>query len=233
VTPELVIVDDAAAVARAGVDAFVTAARAAVAERGHFAVALAGGSTPRAMYRLLSTAPDKERVDWPRVEIYFGDERCVPPDHPDSNYRMAKEALLDYVPIDPANVHRMVGEAARPDEAAREYEACLPPRLDLALLGMGADGHTASLFPGTAALEERERPVVAVFVPRLDAWRITLTALYLSSSRQVVVETTGGEKAEALTRALEAPPGAVPIQLVQPERLRFLVDRAAASRLKT
>jgi 6-phosphogluconolactonase len=200
-----------------------------------FRIALAGGSTPRATYALLAQAPFRDRIDWEAVEIYFGDERCVPPDHPDSNYRMAQETLLSKVPIAAEQVHRIAGERS-PMEAADEYTAELrtagvPPRMDLTLLGMGPDGHTASLFPGTAALKEQKAPVVAVYVPRLDVWRVTLTAPVLSGSGEVIVTAVGAEKADALALALEGPEGSVPIQLVQPHTLTFLVDRAAAAKL--
>ncbi len=198
-------------------------------------VALAGGSTPRATYALLAEAPFRDRVDWPSVEIYFGDERCVPPDHHDSNFRMAQETLLSKVPISAEQVHRIAGEMA-PMQAADEYTMALrpvgvPPRFDLILLGMGPDGHTASLFPGTTALKETRAPVMAVYVAKLDVWRVTLTAPVLSAAAEVIVTAVGAEKADALKLALEGPAGSVPIQLVQPHVLTFLVDRAAAAKL--
>ena len=230
---KITVLDDAAAVADAAAEAFIDAAARAIAARGRFTVALAGGSTPKATYARLAAMP--ERVDWQRVEVFFGDERRVPPDHKDSNYRMAREALLDHVPLDPAHVHRIAGELP-PDEAARAYDALLARSgpLDLALLGMGPDGHTASLFPGTPALAERTARVVPVYVPKLDAWRVTLTAPELSAAREVVITTVGAEKADALAQALEGPPGSVPIQLVQPAGgARWIVDRAAAGKLKS
>jgi 6-phosphogluconolactonase len=201
-----------------------------LADRSVARVALAGGSTPKAMYRLLASPAFRERVDWRRVEIFFGDERCVPPDHADSNYRMAREALLDHVPLPPENVHRIEGEKD-PEAAARAYAALLPERFDLALLGMGPDGHTASLFPGTPALAEREARAVAVYVERMKSWRVTLTAPVLSAAEEVIVMTVGEEKAGALALALEGPEGAVPIQLVKPRRMTWLIDRAAAKKL--
>jgi 6-phosphogluconolactonase len=159
----------------------------------------------------------------------------VPPDHPDSNFRMAQEALLGKLPLAAEQVHRILGECA-PMEAADAYAMELrhlgvPPRFDLILLGMGPDGHTASLFPGTAALSVTDSAVTAVYVPRLDTWRVTLTAPVLSAGNDVVVAAAGSEKAEALRLALEGPSGSVPIQLVQPKSLTFLVDRAAAAKL--
>ena len=194
-----------------------------IAERGRFAVALAGGSTPAALYALLAAPPLAEEIDWPRWHVFWGDERCVPPDHPDSNYGMAKRTLLDHVPIPPSQVHRMAGEDD-PQRAADAYAATLAEtlapdgRLDLALLGIGDDGHTASLFPGTAALAETERPVVANWVPHLDAHRITLTLPALNRARHVAVLATGADKADAVRRALAPSTGDAkpPIALVTP-----------------
>jgi 6-phosphogluconolactonase len=227
---EVRVLDGPEAVAQAGADAFVAAFAGVRGER--FRVALSGGSTPRAMHHLLATPPLVERIDWSRVEIYFGDERCVPPDHADSNYRMARESLLDRVPIPAEQVHRVHGELA-PDEAAREYASVVAGvRLDLVFLGMGPDGHTASLFPGTPVLDEQAATAVTLFVPRLGVHRVTLTAPLLSAAAQVVVMATGAEKADALARALEGPPGAVPIQLIRPLRMLWLVDRTAAAKLR-
>jgi len=224
---------DAAAVARACAERFCAAAQKK--SNGRFFVALAGGNSPRATYALLAQPPYRDRVPWENLQIYFGDERCVPPDHPDSNYRMAQETLLSHVPLTAEQVHRIPGELP-PMEAADDYAiqlrpAGVPPRFDLILLGMGPDGHTASLFPGTAALNETNLPVMAVYVPKLDAWRVTLTAPILSNAAEVIVSAPGAEKADALKLALEGPPGSVPIQLVQPASLTFLVDRAAAAKL--
>ena len=195
-----------------------------VTERGRFAIALAGGSTPAALYALLASPPLSEEIDWSRWRVFWGDERCVPPDHPDSNYGMAKRTLLDHVPIPPSQVHRMAGEDD-PQRAADAYAATLAEalapdgRLDLALLGIGDDGHTASLFPGTAALSETERSVVANWVPHLDAHRITLTLPTLNRARHVAVLATGADKADAVRRALapRADDATPPIALVTPD----------------
>jgi 6-phosphogluconolactonase len=229
------IFDDASQVARAAADRFMLAAEKKGGAR--FAVALAGGSTPKALYKLLAQSPYRDSIDWNNVHFYFGDERCVPPDHPDSNFRMAEESLLAKIPLAAEQIHRMQCELP-PLEAAAQYTTemrplGIPPRFDLVLLGMGPDGHTASLFPGTQALDETRAPVVAVYVPQLDAWRVTLTAPVLSAAREVVVTVAGVEKADALQKALEGPPGSVPIQLVQADSLTFLVDRAAASKIST
>jgi 6-phosphogluconolactonase len=227
------VFENAAEVARAAADRFMLAAEKKTG--GRFDVALAGGSTPRALYSLLAQSPYRDSIDWNGVNFYFGDERCVPPDHPDSNFRMAKESLLSKIPLAAEQIHRIQCELP-PEEAAAQYATELrplgiPPRFDLVLLGMGSDGHTASLFPGTRALEETRSSVVAVHVEKLDAWRVTLTAPVLSAGREVVVTVAGAEKADALKQALEGAPGSVPIQLVQADSLSFLVDRAAASKL--
>jgi 6-phosphogluconolactonase len=238
--PRLVVVEDPAALARAAAEEIGRRAAEAVAPRGAFHLALSGGETPRALYALLAApaGPYRGRVPWPRVHAWFGDERHVPPDHPDSNFRMANEALLAHVPL--AAVYRIEGE--RPaDEAAARYEALLEehlpreggrPRLDLALQGLGADGHTASLFPGSPALEERDRLVVAPFVPHLRAHRITLTFPALAAARAVIFVVAGAEKAAPLARLLRPVPGEPPIPAA---RLRptsgdrlVLADRAAA-----
>jgi 6-phosphogluconolactonase len=196
-------------------------------------VALAGGSTPKAMYRLLASPAYRERVEWRRVEIYFGDERCVPPDHPDSNYRMAREALLDHVPLGADRVHRVAGERP-PEEAAAQYQQQLvrlgDKPLDLVLLGMGPDGHTASLFPGTPVLAETRALAAAVYVDKFESWRVTLTAPVLSAAAHVMITTVGAEKADAFAKAMLAPAGTVPIQLVRATDERWLVDRTAAQK---
>lgn len=194
-----------------------------IAERGRFTVALSGGSTPATLYALLATPPLSADIDWPRWHVFWGDERCVPPDHPDSNYAMARRTLLDHVPIPPRQVHRMAGEDD-PRRAADAYTATLAEtlgpggRLDLALLGVGDDGHTASLFPGASALAETQRPVVANWVPHLNAHRITLTLPTLNRARRVAVLAAGADKAAAVRRALAptANDATPPIALVTP-----------------
>ncbi len=227
---------DPAAVADEAARRFVAAAGAAIAARGRFVVALAGGSTPKAMYQRLAKPPLRDQVDWQRVDVWFGDERAVPPDHPDSNYGMAARALLDHVPIDRMHVHRMEGERP-PAEAARAYESMLKseldemPQFDLILLGMGPDGHTASLFPHTAALAEKSRLVSENRVDKLDTTRLTFTAPLINAARAVVIAACGAEKQPVL-RALASEaedPALHPILLVQPRgALAWLLDRAAA-----
>jgi 6-phosphogluconolactonase len=189
---------DMAGLARAAAEYFVTLSAIAIAAHERFTVALAGGSTPRAMYALLTLDEFATRVDWSRVQVFWGDERCVPPDHPDSNYRMARTTLLDHVPLPVGNVHRIHGEL-EPVQAATEYQEVLRAffspsyvgreidqtpvaRFDLILLGMGDDGHAASLFPGTAALGEQERWAMAHYVDKLGEWRITLTPALLNAA---------------------------------------------------
>jgi len=231
---DVYVYGSAAEVARAAADAFVACVAGVLADRATARVALAGGSTPKAMYRLLASPAYRERVEWKRVEIYFGDERCVPPEHADSNYRMAREALLDHVPLGADRVHRIAGERP-PEEAAAQYQQKLvrlgdPPRLDLVLLGMGPDGHTASLFPGTPVLKETRALAAAVYVEKFSSWRVTLTAPVLSAAAHVIITAVGDEKADALMLALTKPVGTVPIQLVHAVDQRWLVDGAAAEK---
>jgi 6-phosphogluconolactonase len=219
---------------------FATRAKEAIDERGRFAVALAGGSTPNATYEVLARDYANE-LDWSRVHAFFGDERTVTPDHEDSNYPMAYETLLSHIPL--GSVHRMRGELP-PDEAAAAYEEELRgffgqvavPRFDLILCGLGEDGHTLSLFPETAALDVTDRWVVANPVLKLGTTRLTLTIPVLNASRAVTFLVAGESKAEALKEILEgdADPRAYPAKLVRPESgdLTWMVDRAAARLLK-
>jgi 6-phosphogluconolactonase len=246
------IVDDAAALAVAAAEELTRRAEEAVRARGRFTLALSGGSTPRALYRLLADpgAPFRDRIDWRAVHVFWGDERCVPPDHAESNYRMAREALLDRVPLPAEHVHRMRGEEPDAARAAAQYEAELAgvlalapgalPRFDLILLGLGPDGHTASLFPGSAVVHERARWVAAPFVPKFNAFRITLTPPVLNHAAAVMFVVSGAEKAAALAAILrdglreDSPVDLYPARIVRPEdgELLWLVDRAAAERLE-
>ena len=241
------VVPDAAALARRAAELFADAAVAAAAERGVFAMALSGGVTPRATYELLAKEPLVSRIPWERVHLYWGDERCVPPDSPQSNYRLARETFVAQVSIPPEHVVRMRGEDD-PEEAARTYELELRsiaahsganavgiPILDLVLLGIGTNGHTASLFPHTRALHENDRMVVAVDVPDVG-WRLTMTAPAINSARHVVFVVAGEEKAPVVARVLQGPPDfeRLPAQLIAPRpgRLTWLLDEAAAARLR-
>jgi len=237
------IFDDPSALMRAAADEIVAATQKAVDEHGRFTWALGGGSTPRALYRLLAGDPYRERMPWNAIHFFWGDERHVPPDHPDSNFRMAREAMLDAVPVPPENIHRVRAEEPDAQRAAVEYEAALRsffalapgelPRFDLILLGLGKEGHTASLFPESPVLHERERLVAAPWVEAQKTFRITLTPPVLNHARQAMFLVSGEEKAEALRAVLEGPrePERYPAQIVEGNRL-WMVDRSAARLLK-
>jgi 6-phosphogluconolactonase len=241
------IFTDAGAVERAAAEMFVEHARDAVAARGVFRVALAGGSTPRRLYALLADGQDsfRQQVPWDRIHFFWGDERHVPPDHADSNYRMANEAMLAHVPVPPENVHRIRAENPNAAQAAEEYVQQLRdcfgpgtvnlPRLDFILLGMGGDGHTASLFPGTAALQEQNQWMVSNWVEKFQTHRITMTPPLLNNGACVVFLVQGEEKVEPLRAVLygERKPQTYPSQLIQPVDgdCHWLVDRAAAKLL--
>lgn len=224
------IFPDSEAVARAAAETVVESAARSIAARGLFRIGLSGGTTPRRLYELLAEAPYRTRVEWEKVEVLSADERGVPPDHPASNYGMVREALLARVGLREERIHRMGGEAEDLDQAAREYEPLLREPIDLLILGIGEDGHTASLFPGTHALQERERRVVATVGPTAPQRRITITARVIQDARQVLVLATGESKARAVALALEGAAGAVPASLAR-DRDWFL-DRAAAARLR-
>jgi 6-phosphogluconolactonase len=240
--PEIIVFDDPAALADAAAQAIAECAEEAVAARGRFMVALAGGSTPRATYERLAQPPLRDRMPWDRTWIFFGDERGVTPDHPDSNYRMANEALLSKVPIPAKQIARIRGEAEDPETAATEYGQRLSevfeckrgglPRFDLILLGMGVDGHTGSLFPGSPVLKEVFRPVAAVHASAASIpQRFTFTLPVINTAARVMFLVAGGEKAKVLKAVLNEPTGALPAALVRPTngRLTWLLDRAAAA----
>src|SRR5512136_170133 len=218
-------------------------AAGAIAERGRFTIALAGGGTPKPIYARLAAPDYRDRLAWEKVHIFFGDERCVPPDDARSNYRMVREAWLARSPIPAENIHRIHGEddpgleALRYEqEIARFYRAAAFPAFDLILLGMGDNGHTASLFPGTASLREEERWVVAQYVEVMTTWRVTFTAPLINAARHVAFLVEGAGKAQMLWNVLEGPyqPDVWPSQLIQPVtgELHWLVDAAAAARVK-
>jgi len=229
-------------VARGAAERFVELGQAAIDARGCFSVGLAGGSTPKRTYELLASEAYREQLNWSKVHIFFGDERCVPPDHSESNYRMANEALISRVSIPPPNVHRIngLGDAVAnaslyEDELRTFFNPASWPRFDLVLLGMGDDGHTASLFPGTKALAERQAWVAANWVEKFSTFRITLTAPAINHAANIVFLVSGTSKAERLSEVLRGArdPTKLPSQLIQPERgsLEWLVDKAAASQL--
>jgi 6-phosphogluconolactonase len=197
----------------------------AVTARGRATIALAGGTTPRPVYQRLAAEPG---VPWDRVEVFFSDERAVPLDHPDSNYRLASESLLSRVPVAPEKVHRMKADQPDLDAAARSYEALLPPSLDLLLLGMGADGHTASLFPHAPSLGEFTRRVVPVTGGEPLVQRLTVTPLVLDAAERILVLVAGAAKAATVARVLEGAfdPEELPAQLARSGT--WMMDRAAA-----
>ena len=237
--PELRVFESAQELAAGAALEVVACLRAALDERGRATLVLAGGSTPRALYQRVAAEPLRSELAWERVELFFGDERCVPPDDAHSNYRMARESLLEPLGIAPERVHRMRGELG-PVEGARAYAEELrqafapdPPRFDLVLLGMGADGHTASLFPGDAAVRS-DLLAAPARAPAPPTHRITLTLPVLNAARIVLFLVSGSDKSTALARVLDLaakePP---PASLVRPSHGRLLwhVDRAAAALL--
>lgn len=242
---ELRILENGDELAREAADFVVWAAEQAIGSAGVFRLALSGGSTPKALYALLAGPALAGRLDWRRAAVFFGDERCVPPDHADSNFRMASETLIKPLKISQDRVFRMRGED-EPEKAARQYEDSIRkefgvaapawPRFDLVLLGLGDDGHTASLFPGTAALNERQRLVVPNQAPQGAKQRLTFTAPLINQAQTVVFLVGGAGKAPAVRRVLEdraADAGKVPAKLVQPAqgRLIWFLDHAAAAEL--
>ncbi|HKV93364.1 MAG TPA: 6-phosphogluconolactonase [Candidatus Angelobacter sp.] len=241
-TPEIKILPGNAALNLAAAQEFQTSAEEAIAHRGRFSVALSGGNTPRSVYSLLAQEY-KISLPWDKIHIFFGDERCVPPDHPDSNYRMANESLLSQVSIPPENVHRIRAELD-PEAAAKDYENQLRaffqlahnswPRFDLIMLGLGEDGHTASLFSGSSALGERSRLVVPTWVEKKKTFRVTLTYPVLNHAAEIEFLVSGSGKAEIVRKVIGQSGGSeFPSQRVQPAngRLLWLLDQVAASLL--
>ena len=242
---EVVVLPDLDAVSQEAARRFVAIAHAAVDANGRCTVALAGGSTPERLYRLLASDAYRDAVPWASLYIFFGDERCVPPEDKESNYRMAREALLNHVPVMPDQVFRMEGERD-PQSAAMTYalriadtfalSAGAVPHFDCILLGMGPDGHTASLFPHTDALKVVDTLVTANHVEKMDTWRLTLTYPVLDAAAHVLFLVGGAEKAHAVAQVIEGPfnPDEYPSQGVRVANgtLAFLLDAAAAGELK-
>jgi 6-phosphogluconolactonase len=245
-TPEIRIMTDAEELAQEAAELFVWLGEQAIKSHGRFLVALSGGSTPQALYTMLAGPEFSARLEWSRVRFFFGDERCVPPDHPESNYGMANAILFQPLKIQADQVFRMKGEDSDPDRAARHYEALLRqecgtaeaawPTFDVLLLGLGEDGHIASLFPGTDALNEQTRWVVAAKSPRGVVSRLTLTLGVINHAGAVIFLVTGKHKAGVVRAVLEGrdPQTArLPAALVRPQqgRLIWFLDQAAASEL--
>lgn len=233
---EVTVLADPAAVAAATADRFVALAGEAIAERGAFRVALSGGGTPKQVYPLL--VERRDAVDWSRVAFFWGDERAVPPDHPESNFGVAYHMLISHLPgVRNDRIHRMAAEASDIDGAALTYESEIrlafdarghePPAFDLVWLGMGPDGHTASLFPGSEALDEADRWVVGNWAPSQAAWRMTMTYPLINAARQALFVVTGADKAPAL-RAIRDGADEYPAGRVHAQHTAWLVDAAAA-----
>lgn len=231
---------DAERLAAAAAARWIALCHAALAARGVFHVALSGGSTPKRLYHWLARPDQQAVIDWTRVQLWFGDERAVPPEHTDSNYRMVRETLLDHIAIPPQNVHRMHAEPAHIEQNAVDYAAQLRqlPQdaagmsvFDLILLGMGPDGHTCSLFPGTPILHERARSVAAVHVQKLDSWRLSLTYPVLDAARQLLFLVAGADKAPMLRQVCRGAAD-VPVQGIRPRgEVEWYLDAAAAAEL--
>ena len=232
--------------ASAAAEQFVEIAEASVQLRGVFTVALSGGTTPQMLFRLLASEPYRGKVDWKNTHIFWGDERCVPPDNEESNYLKAKQTLLDEIKIPETNIHRIMAELP-PEQAAEDYEEKLlqyfssiqdetertQAQFDLVLLGMGDDGHTASLFPGTPAIHEETRWVAAQYIDKLAAWRITLTPAILNRAAHIIFLVSGAPKAYALQKILYGAyqPDRYPAQIIDPQHgtLLWMIDEPAAS----
>jgi len=228
--------------ARAAAELFVARSNEAVVQNGSFSVALSGGSTPKLLFELLAdpNGPFRDRIPWSSIQFFWSDERHVPPDHPDSNYRMANEALLSRVPVPQNNIHRVLAENPNAAAAAAEYEQTLInktgqslPELDLILLGLGADGHTASIFPGSDVLHETKRLVAAPWVEKLQTYRITMALTLLNNGASVVFLVSGSEKARIVKEVLEGPEK-YPAQAIKPTHgeLLWMLDEDAAREIK-
>jgi 6-phosphogluconolactonase len=217
---------------------FIEIAQESIEKRGVFSAALSGGSTPEPLYLALGKPQYSEQLEWDHIHLFFGDERPVPPGHPDSNFRMVKESLLDQIKIPDSNVHRVPAEtdvrvaAFAYEENLRSFFKGEWPRFDLVLLGMGTDGHTASLFPHTAGLNEAHRWFIANHVPEKETWRLTLTKTAINNACNIIVLVSGEDKARMLAHVIEGPrrPAEMPIQLIEPVQgdLIWLVDQDAA-----
>ncbi len=240
---EIIICRDVDGLSRKAAEQFVALARQAIAARGRFAVALSGGSTPKALYSLLATAEFSEQLDWRQIHLFFGDERCVAPDHAESNYRMVAESLLTKIAIPDKNVHRMAGELA-PEVAAAAYAAQLtgffdlkedqPPRFDLIFLGLGEDGHTASLFPDSSALHETEALVAPTYVEKLKAHRLTLTLPTINNAGQISFLIAGQSKVGIVKSIFTGQNTEAPAARIKPShgKLTWLITQDAAAALR-
>lgn len=228
---------DATALVAAAAENFVASASAAIAARGEFHVALAGGSTPKVLYQKLATPAFVERIEWDKVHVYFGDERCVLPDHDDSNFKMANDAMLAHVPVPAGNVHRVKTEEGVAPDVARHYSFVLEKHLkgvpfDLVLLGLGPDGHIASLFPESDAISETEKLVTSLYVEKFSSWRVTITYPVINAARQVIIFIAGEAKADIVRDISNDLVSGLPIQAVAPQGdYYWYMDEAANSKV--
>lgn len=228
------ILPDADSLIVAAAEHFVATARAAIARRGVFHVALAGGSTPKGLYQKLASSPYVEQLDWARVHLFFGDERCVPPTHDDSNFKMARQAMIDHVPIPAENVHRMPTESGEAAEVAVRYAQTIGTVMgddpfDLVLLGLGPDGHIASLFPDTPALDVTDTLTTSLYVEKFDSWRVTLTYPVINAARQIIVFIAGEAKAQIVHDIESHAVDKLPVQRLAPQgEYIWFMDKAAA-----
>lgn len=241
---QFVVCSDSDALFHEAARRIVAAASAAVHARGRFTISLAGGSTPKTLYQLLATPEWKTQIDWPKVHLFFGDERMVPPDNPQSNYRMMHEALLSHVPVPRSNVHRVMTEIGSPDEVAATYEKTVRqilgstadvPRFDFHLLGLGENGHTASLFPHRPVLHEDKKLIAADYIDEVGMYRITMTLPLLNHACIVAFLVSGSGKADIVREVVAGPysPEDLPAQLIRLDdgELYYWLDQAAASKL--
>lgn len=228
------ILPDATSLITAAAEHFVSTARSAIAKRGVFYVALAGGSTPKGLYEKLATSPYIEQIDWARVHLFFGDERCVPATHDDSNFKMARQAMIDLIPIPAENVHRMPTESGDAADVAVRYADTMKMIMDgapfdLVLLGLGPDGHIASLFPDTPALEVTDTLTASLYVEKFDSWRVTITYPVINAARQVIVFIAGEAKAAIVNDITTNAVSGLPVQRLAPENdYYWFMDKAAA-----
>ena len=234
------VLPDGDALASMAANTILELSKKAIQETGRFTIALSGGSTPKTLFELLA-AQYSQHIDWNHTFVFWGDERCVPPDNADSNYKMAQDTLLDHVPLLSLNIYRIKGELP-PQDMASQYEQTLRdffhnqlPNLDLILLGMGDDGHTASLFPGTSAVNERTRWVVPNYVAAKQTWRITLTLPVINNAANVMFLVSGNSKAQRLKQVLQGSyeKDQLPSQLIKPTNGNLIwgIDQAASSLL--
>lgn len=227
------VMADADSLIQTAAEQFVAVARAAIAKRGTFFVALAGGSTPKGLYQKLATEPYISQLDWSRIHVFFGDERCVLPEHDDSNYKMASQAMIQHVPLPEANVHRMPTELP-PEQVAQQYAETMTTvmgeqPLDLVLLGLGPDGHIASLFPDTPALAVTETLTTPLYVEKFDSWRVTMTYPVINAARQVIVFIAGEAKAAIVNDIMTDAVSDLPVQRLAPTGdYYWYMDKAAA-----